>query len=63
LAEGAVLELAEALVAFANASGGHDNITVALARVGPLGENASVDAGATDTETVTEPGGGATADG
>jgi serine/threonine protein phosphatase PrpC len=35
------LELAQALVAFANASGGHDNITAALARVdvSDLGQN------------------------
>ena len=33
------LALASALVAFANASGGHDNITAAVARV-DLGQNA-----------------------
>ncbi len=33
--------IALGLVAFANASGGHDNITVALARVGGLGHNAT----------------------
>ncbi|HEY6798085.1 MAG TPA: PP2C family serine/threonine-protein phosphatase, partial [Kineosporiaceae bacterium] len=32
---GRPLALAEALVAWANAQGGHDNITVALARIGP----------------------------
>ena len=34
-ATSAPMDLAEALVAWANGEGGHDNITVALARVGP----------------------------
>lgn len=34
------LELARELVAWANGEGGHDNITVALARITPAGDNA-----------------------
>ncbi|MDZ5622993.1 protein phosphatase 2C domain-containing protein [Nocardioides sp. HM23] len=49
--EGIALEL----VAFANEAGGHDNITAALARVGPLPEAAPPPTPATTAATPTEP--------
>jgi serine/threonine protein phosphatase PrpC len=48
------LALAKALVAFANAQGGHDNITVALARVGVV-QNATQTAPAAPPTTEQEP--------
>ncbi len=47
--------LAAHLVAFATAAGGHDNITVALARFGAVGENAGTDETTPAHEGTTEP--------
>lgn len=46
--------LAAHLVAFATAAGGHDNITVALARFGDVGKNADGDETSTAPETTDE---------
>lgn len=62
-ATGSVADLADALVAFAHEAGGHDNITVALARVGALRENATDVPEAADTVTQPNHDTGAPADG
>ena len=54
-------EIALALVAFANAAGGHDNITAALARV--EGEQGAVGQNASQTSPAGNPAGGEPSDG